>query len=367
MDALDGVRALAIASVLGAHASAHLRGGFLGVDLFFVLSGFLITGLLLAEHDKTGEIRLKRFFARRCLRLLPLYVVVAAVVLAVTMAFYADRLYYGFTVSTASLATYTTNVLEVLQPDCLYLLNHTWTLAIEWQFYLVWPPLLAVLLSRGHAARTIGCWLVAAAIVAAVGRAYQWHTDPNVRWHFSTMSHADLLLLGAAFACLRAAEHDGQRVVSDVLAHRLSVAVAVCLVGAAILVQLPQGFLYLGGYALFGLASVSLVAFAMQGRGVLHRLLCARGVVRLGQISYGVYLVHFPVFALLSQRTALPHAVWVPTACVLTLVIAELSFRKLEQPFLRLKDVRFAALDASGIAARARRDVPLLQVRSGSL
>jgi peptidoglycan/LPS O-acetylase OafA/YrhL len=367
MDALDGLRALAIASVLGAHASAHLRGGFLGVDLFFVLSGFLITGLLLAEHEKTGEIRLKRFFARRCLRLLPLYVVVVAVVLAVTMAFYADRLYFGFTVSTASLVTYTSNVLEVLQPDCLYLLNHTWTLAIEWQFYLLWPPLLAVLLSRGHAARTIGVWLIAAAVVAAIGRAYQWHADPNVRWHFSTMSHGDLLLLGAAFACLRAAEQDGPRMVSALLAHRISVAIAVLLVGAAIFVQLPQGVLYLGGYALFGLASVSLVAFAMQGCGVLHRLLCARGVVRLGQISYGVYLVHFPVFVVLSQRTSLPHAVWVPTACVLTLVIAELSFRKLEQPFLRLKDLRFAALGAGGPTARTRRDVALLQVRSGSL
>jgi peptidoglycan/LPS O-acetylase OafA/YrhL len=224
-----------------------------------------------------------------------------------------------------------------------------------------------MLLSRGHGARTIGSWLGAAAIVAAVGRAYQWHVDPNVRWHFSTTSHADLLLLGAAFACLRAAEGDGRQIVSDALAHRITVAVAGCLFGAAILVQLPTGFLYLGGYALFGLASVSLVAFAMQGRGVLHRLLCARGVVRLGQISYGVYLVHFPVFAVLSQRTALPHAVWVPTACVLTLVTAELSFRKLEQPFLRLKDVRFAPLDRSRIVARAPRDVPLLQVRRGSL
>jgi peptidoglycan/LPS O-acetylase OafA/YrhL len=367
MDALDGLRAVAIASVLGAHASAHLRGGFLGVDLFFVLSGFLITGLLLAEHDKTGEISLKRFFARRCLRLLPLYVVVVAAVLAATMAFYADRLGYGFTLSAASLATYTTNVLEVLRPDCLYLLNHTWTLAIEWQFYLLWPPLLAMLLARGHGARTIASWLVAAAIVAAVGRAYQWHVDPNVRWHFSTTSHVDLLLLGAAFACVLAAEHEERHVVSHALAHRVSVAVAVCLFGAAILVQLPKGFLYLGGYALFGLASVSLVAFAIEGRGVLHRLLCARGVVRLGQISYGVYLVHFPIFALLSQRTALSHAVWVPTACVLTLVTAELSFRKLEQPFLRLKDVRFAPRDGSGIAAHARREVPLLQVRRGSL
>jgi len=316
--ALDGLRALAALAVVAHHAFG-LPNGYLGVDIFFVLSGFLITSLLVREREATGRVRLPQFYLRRALRLYPALV---TVVVATTLSVFVVRDETGKLLGAAVAALFYVANIWFVETNYSGLLDHVWTLALEEQFYLVWPPLLALWAWRRPR-------VAAGALVAgAVGVAF---LGP---WGFYDRTPG--ILLGAAAALVH---RDGA------LARRLGPLPLIAL-GALLLPDLilPTG----RTSALFGLAFLPLV-IACTGQGVVARILSWRPLREIGRRSYGLYLWHFPLLILATVHLPgeIPHWARVWGALAATAVATVASYQLIELPFLRWKG-RLAAKPEPG-------------------
>jgi peptidoglycan/LPS O-acetylase OafA/YrhL len=327
--ALDGLRAFAIGAVLVFHTwPSILPGGWLGVDVFFVLSGYLITGLLVAERERTGRIALRAFYRRRAFRLFP--ALGAAMVLALFLAAVAHRDMETATEREAvAAALYVANWAAILPSVGSGLLKHTWSLSIEEQFYLVWPLLLWGLLRLGG--RRTALWVTLAGIAAvAVHR-----VDVNAQAAFyRTDTRADGLLVGCAIA-LALGGGSLRRVPAGILR-------AAAAGGAAILVAIAAtdapGLGFAIGYTVVALAAGALVApVAVHQLPTLSRLLSWQPLIAAGRRSYGAYLYHYPLYhGLVEPRLGEGPGALLLTAS-LTLVAAAVSYRYVEAPFLRRK------------------------------
>lgn len=346
LPALDGLRAIAVALVIGYHVAAPgMGGGLLGVAVFFTLSGYLITTILLRSFRRTGGLELKTFWLRRARRLLPAVLVVLAVVLALT--FVMDRaampareiealsaLFY-----VANWATIARGVSYFQRFDAPSPLSHLWSLAVEEQFYLIWPLLLLLLLRvcRGQLRR------VAAVTTALAAGSFLLlsilHTPglDNTRAYEGTDTRAGGLLLGAALAMLwRPREIPEGR-----SAPRVFDIIGVAgLIGIGWLVMTTDEYsasLYRGGLLLLTLSTLAAIVGAVQPGTLFGRVLGTRPFTWLGERSYGVYLWHLPVIALMpaSVFRTVP---WVRSglAILITLVVSTLSWRILEDPIRRL-------------------------------
>ncbi|MBI3748004.1 MAG: acyltransferase [Chloroflexi bacterium] len=349
---LDGLRAIAVLAVVAYHAGFGVpQGGFLGVEVFFVISGYLITALLLAEHRRAGRIDPVRFWLRRARRLLPALFFLLAVTLAVAMVAVPGEIARLRPDALAALG-YVTNwhliagdqsYFETVGRPSLYL--HLWSLAIEEQFYLVWPLALSVVLLAG---RRAGLALtVAGAAGSAIWMAllFQPGTDPS-RLYYGTDTRLTGLLLGAALAYLwvpvtAPADASGAAIPRIWTSRR--VGRLVDLLGVAGLAGLAWAFvaadafepsLYQGGFALVAVATVAVIAAAVHPRGRLGALLDTGPMRWIGTRSYGIYLWHWPIFTLTRPGIDLPLD---PVAVLairlgLTAVAAEFSFRFVEAP-----------------------------------
>jgi peptidoglycan/LPS O-acetylase OafA/YrhL len=343
---LDGLRAVAVGAVIFYHLSpGALPGGYLGVDIFFVISGFLITGLLLRERDTTGRIRLGAFWARRARRLLP---ALALLVLACGTAawFLGGDVLVHLGRQVLGAATFSSNWLAIgfgqsyfdnTAPD---LFRNLWSLAVEEQFYLVWPiAVLIIVLIRVRWARFAIVALLAVASGAAMILLYVPGGDAT-RVYYGTDTHSFGLAIGAALAILTsrwAVQARWMRVVLPIVGT-LAIAALVC---AAFLLPADSPVTYRGG--LFGVALLSALAIAgaITTRSVLGRVLDLSPIRWVGRRSYGLYLWHWPVFVLVVA--ALP--TWDRTgavgwelggiALVITVLAAVLSYRFIEQPIRR--------------------------------
>jgi peptidoglycan/LPS O-acetylase OafA/YrhL len=310
--ALDGLRGAAVVAVLLYHAG-HLTGGYLGVDLFFVLSGYLITGLLLTEWAGTGGLRLRNFWARRARRLLPaLFVMLLAV--AAYAAFVASPSELGG-IRADSLATlgYVANWHSILTGHSYWSLfsapsplDHTWSLAIEEQFYLVWPLVVLGLSARvgrrdDLAKRVFGVALGGAALLGAWAIALSLAGASSNRIYLGTDTRAPAILLGAALAAAGAARW---RVRSRTGRVALEAAAWVGLGWLAWAFTQLDGqstFLVHGGLLMCGVAAVAVIAAVTHPqRGPAAFALSFRPLCWLGLISYGLYLWHWPVFVWLT-------------------------------------------------------------------
>jgi peptidoglycan/LPS O-acetylase OafA/YrhL len=328
-----------------------LTGGYLGVDLFFVLSGYLITSLLLLEATATGSIGLAGFWARRARRLLPaLFLVLAFVALYAVVIAEPSELHR---IRADALATigYVANwrfvfggfdyfaLFEAPSP-----LSHTWSLAIEEQFYVVWPlVVVGVLALTRRRSRRTGAparparamfWLSATLAVASAGWAlvlWRWTHDPT-RIYYGTDTRAAAILLGAALGAWTtwkgSAEHRSVRGAVD----------ACGIVGAIVLAvawaRLSGAELYRGGLLVCGIAGLAVVAAAAQPHpGVLARVLGVRPLVALGLVSYGMYLWHWPLYLWLdAERVGLTGWPLLAIRMTVTLVVATASYRLVERP-----------------------------------
>jgi peptidoglycan/LPS O-acetylase OafA/YrhL len=357
---LDGLRALSVLAVLvyhnsaiGGHSLGAAPGGFLGVEVFFVVSGYLITSLLLAERRENGVVSLRRFWFRRARRLLPALGLLLAVVVAFSLLFLPDAI-GKLKGDVVAAVTYTSNWWQIIahrsyfqdigRPD---LLKHLWSLAIEEQFYLLWPPLLLVGL-RALGRRRLVVVMLGVAVFSTFWMALLASGSPN-RAYYGTDTRLSGLLLGSVMAFgfapyrIRGATGRGARA-------------ALNLAGVFGLVVLLIAFhdftfepgahtpgVFHGGFLLVDLATLLVIAAAVHPVSDLGPVLGCKPLRWIGVRSYSLYLWHYPIFAITRpggtsaggdfghffQLTGWPVLV---LRLVLSFGAADLSYRYVETP-----------------------------------
>jgi peptidoglycan/LPS O-acetylase OafA/YrhL len=337
--ALDGVRGIAIAIVVAFHAFHWPAAGTLGVDLFFVLSGFLITTLLLEEHARSGRIRIGAFYVRRARRLLPaLFVMLAPFFLvAVSATALGDGAPTWLWLRLGAALTYTSNILVAADPSLASAgLIHLWSLAAEEQFYIIWPLLLLVLIRRvgvGRVGRVLGIVLV----VAVVYRLQLLLRGASIeRVYYGPDTHADSLLIGCIFGCYFVRGRLPRFIFSDP-SRKVSIALSLVVVLAAAVLAgyLPSRLAYetqLLPTAFAAAAGVFIVSAALGG-SLVARALSARPLVFLGRISYSLYLWHLPLIVAIAG-THHRFGVRTTTAVVIAVLAATGSRYLVELPIL---------------------------------
>jgi peptidoglycan/LPS O-acetylase OafA/YrhL len=329
---LDGLRAVAILAVFGAHAEV-LPGGHLGVVVFFVLSGYLITGLLLREATNTGTIDFRRFFVRRAARLFPALVLVLAVTTPLVVWMDGLRAATGL----VSALTYSTDVVAaVAGGDSVGHLSWAWTLSLEEQFYLVWPLLLLLFFRRG---RRVAPWLLLVVVGCEVLRiVLPMSGEPPSQLYFAPWSRVDALAAGCVLAVL-----PGRIRLRGKLGAGSTAAAVAGLVLLILLARWTGRVTYAVYMPLAVLASaVLLFGLLQRPHGIVARMLRLRPVAYVGRISYGLYLWNIPV---ISVIWALPLAT-VPSALVWvvgTIGVASASFHLVELPLQRWINEHYAA------------------------
>jgi len=343
LPALDGMRGVAVALVVAYHLAPDLvPGGFLGVDVFFVLSGFLIASLLVREVEDSGSVSLRQFYLRRLRRLTPaLVLVIAALALYGAVAASPGELDRLRAHGLASLAWFAnwrfiadgTGYADVVAGASP--LRHMWSLAIEEQFYLVFPVLVlgvAAVAGRARLRRTL-LWVAAGgAVVSAAWMAVVWRPGEGIeRAYYGTDTRAHGLLIGVALGALLA----GVPPRSGPVARRvggLAIAATVAVAAVVLTTTEGDGWLYRGGFLGVGLA-VAVVITAAGSDGLVSRGLSWRPLVLLGLISYGVYLWHWPVIVIVDgQRTGVEGPVLVVLQLTLTVALATASYLLVERP-----------------------------------
>jgi peptidoglycan/LPS O-acetylase OafA/YrhL len=335
---LDGLRALAVAGVFLYHSRIDwLPGGFLGVDLFFVLSGYLITSLLLVEWEARNRIDLRRFWLRRARRLLPALVVVVLAALALAAIFARDDLAHTRSDAVSSLLYYT-NWHEIAANHSYFnimgrpsLLQHLWSLAVEEQFYVIWPLLLVpglVFLGRKRLPIVVVAGIAGSA--ALMWMIYK-PTDPTRVWN-GTDTRAFLLLMGIFLALIWPHVERMRR--SLPMLEILGVA---ALVATVLLFRQMHDYdptLWQGGDLAASFCFMVLIAAVAHPKTGLGEALGIAPLRWLGERSYGIYLWHWPVIELMRPGVDIswtgPGVVVAQAAIVLT--AAALSYRYIEQP-----------------------------------
>jgi peptidoglycan/LPS O-acetylase OafA/YrhL len=374
--ALDGVRALAVTAVLLFHGGiSWMTGGYLGVSVFFTLSGFLITSLLLVEHERRGTVNAKAFYGRRARRLLPasltclLGVCVMAwagwfrgvsnlrrdVLGALLQVFNWVKLASG-----ESYADLTTTASGFRRP-----LDHYWSLAIEEQFYWIWPiafiGIMVLAKRKGWRPITIVAWLTAAAVVAAPVIARVWGPDAA---YWATPARISEILAGALLACWVTG-----RTLSPKLAPLAPLALVI-LGACCVMFPAGHGPAYQGALPIVAAVSAMLV-LGLQADGPVRTVLSTAPFVGLGKISYGVYLYHWPVFVLIDRhRWHLAVGVLLLMKCAITLAVAVVSYFLIELPVRRAewlvpRRTLVAAITGTAVVAGAVLLVPVTSAYYG--
>ena len=378
--ALDGLRTLAVVAVVLYHLNlTWAQGGLLGVTIFFVLSGYLITRLLINEIAKTGRIDLKSFWIRRIRRLFPAVVTVVVVTCALCTVFNHVMLTKMRPDILPSLLFFN-NWWQILHNVSYFNalgdpspLTHFWSLAIEEQFYLIWPPLLLAMVSMHMSKPNTRRVVLGLAAVSAVAMMvlYNPATDPS-RVYYGTDTRVFSLLLGAWMAFIPDRDLAPARLVRHLGLDRLAGAGkhdksksntaeaattkpselarfwsspasidllgVVGLVGLAAMVALTNGytaFQYRGGTLLCSILTLMVIAACVQPQGMVARALAAKPLVWIGKRSYSIYLWHYPLLLLMNPVANINDTPWWHYILQVLLVVAaaECSYRFIETPF----------------------------------
>ena len=378
---LDGLRAIAVVAVMLYHANhTWLRGGFLGVEVFFVISGYLITLLLVGEYERTGGVNLREFWLRRARRLLP-----AVLLLMALLVIYITAFYPAVRESTRGDFVgglfYVSNWYQILvgqgyaSSEAFVPLRHLWSLAVEEQFYLVWPLVMLFIMRRWRRRLpSIGLRLIGAAFVVALLVALLFPggfvplacsaENSTGYWHLfgrcisrvdflylGSLSRSGGLLLGAGFAILwrplailRGPLRDKGRQL-DVFAV---VGLVLLLVLFSRMYLLEDGrynpWLFRGGFLLTGLLTLAVIAAATHRYAVTGRLLGNKVFLWIGTRSYGLYLFHWPVYQIIRKQAQINLSVWQwLLAMIITVPLTEASYQLIETPIRKRRTDQLVA------------------------
>ena len=340
---LDGLRALSVMAVILYHAGVSwMPGGFLGVEVFFVVSGFLITTLLLEERSRSGSVDLRQFWVRRARRLLPALYLLLVVVSAVSLLAYRDAAGRLGGDVVAALA-YVYNWWQILAEESYFaqagrppVLQHLWSLAVEEQFYLLFPPLFALgLVKLGHLRVRLALFVTALASAAWMALLYEPFVDTS-RVYYGTDTRLSGLLLGAFLAMVwtpwrsRTPAAPAAGPVLDMVGLAGLVAIGWFLTR----VNAFDPFIYRGGFLLLGVVCIVVIAVLVHPATRLSQALGWAPLVWVGLRSYSLYLWHWPIFVFTRPEVDVPlsgFALFV-LRMLLTFAAAELSFRYVESP-----------------------------------
>ncbi|MEW6306605.1 MAG: acyltransferase [Verrucomicrobiota bacterium] len=340
---LDGLRGVAILCVLAVNSLLpFFPGGFLGVDIFFVLSGFLITTLLMEEWDRSGAINLKYFYARRALRLLP------ALFLLLTAACLYGLLFQSREMAAVTwreslwVLFYFANWMLTIEHE-VGSLDHAWSLSVEEQFYVLWPIALLMLLRLGVSRDRILMLLGLLIVAAAIWRAFLWHNGAHyLRLYYGSDTRADALLIGCFTGLLFSWNRLPRSEIGLAISRALAAVGVLFLLYIGVLVPHDAGFLYAGGFTLIAFAAAVLLVQALGPQpNAASQFLANPMLVWIGCISYSLYLWHYPIFhALRLER--FESLGWNPFLVhtirfAAVFAAAGASYYFIERPFLRLK------------------------------
>ncbi len=358
LPALDGVRACAVLAVMMFHGGIpHMDGGFMGVDAFFVLSGFLITSLLVGEWRQTLTIKLGAFWGRRARRLLP-----ALLLMLLFVAFFASVIvpkgtYGALRLDALSTLLYVSNWHFILVNSNYFNetaasspLLHTWSLAVEEQFYVIWPLVVLAVMHFTRSLRALFALCCAAAIGSAIWMyaVYDGGLNTN-RAYLGTDTRSQCLFIGCALAVALVLatqrRHEEGRLAAGELwrpagsSGRLACGVlgvvgAVGAVGLWVLTTSTSSFPYSGGFFLIGLAVAAVILSAVGAPlSIVPRVLSLSPVRYVGRISYGLYIWHWPIFIWLDHaRTGLTGYSLFAVRVLVTFAVSVLSFHLVERP-----------------------------------
>ncbi|HAR6544376.1 TPA: acetyltransferase [Staphylococcus pseudintermedius] len=344
MPGLDGVRAVAVIAIIIYHLNPQwLSGGFLGVDTFFVISGYLITSLLLTEYHNTGKIELMSFWLRRVKRLIPavLFLVMGVIVLSLIFMpteiqkVRADSIAAIFYVSNW---WYIMQNVDYFEQFAVQPLKHLWSLAIEEQFYLVFPIVLLSLLSFIRRLKSIRIIFLILLVISMIAMMVLYVPNENVaRVYFGTDTRIQTLLMGVLLALvwppfqLKAKVNRQMRTMIDTAG----------VVGLAILficfkfISETNSILYYGGFFLISTVTLLVIASSVHPSGYFAKFLGNKVFTFIGSRSYSLYLWHYPIIVLIHHQFVqgqIPPLVYV-VEILLMVLMAEFSYKFIEQPF----------------------------------
>ena len=342
--ALDGLRALSVIAVILYHAGIHwIPGGFIGVEVFFVVSGFLITSLLIDEQHVSGTVSLKQFWIRRARRLLPaLFTMLVVALVAVT--FFAKDSAADFRRDVMPALAYFSNWWQIYFVETPYfaanslpMLRHLWSLAVEEQWYVLWPIVFTFVLGNKRIPRWISAvviGLLAAGVMAGTALAFIADNETRINFlYLSTLTRSSGLLLGAALAC---AWRPWKKAVTKFAKTRSFVSDALALAAFAVLgyiaafIHAADERLYVGGLAAATVASAIIIAVVVRsGNSLVKKVLSIPLLVEIGRRSYGLYLWHWPIFVVTSARLSSTRLAYALTA---TVIVNEFVYQFIEVP-----------------------------------
>lgn len=343
INSFDGLRGFALILILFFHTfQPYTHGGFIGVDIFFVLSGFLITTLLIKEHNKEQSINLKYFYMRRFLRLAPALIIMVSIFYIYSQYFLPEpQKSESFTASLSSLF-YIANIAQAYNWYPMGHLLPTWSLSIEEQFYFVWPILFIILFSCLKTKKHIAFSLIALIIASWINRAVM-AMDPSIsidRLYFGSDTHSDGLLIGSLSAILISMyENSSSKLLTMIKAkttHICHLALSFYAISFLLLGKEIKS-LYIWYFPLLIIISAILISsLYLQKNDFKNTLFTNKQLIWLGSISYGVYLWHWLIYRIINELgiTGFQTGIY---GSVIAILIASVSFYFIEKPILKLK------------------------------